>query len=116
MRRPSATEGLDGSELLDRLLADAPQHVDVDSGADEPTQAGGSFLAPTDVTGVVSSANWNNEVTNAGVDTAVMEDVNGTVASTSTGTTGLAGSLVLRNSSCFSAPGGASGLTVMATR
>src|SRR5438105_13435501 len=58
--------------------------ISIHFGADEPTQAGGSFLAPTDVTGVVSSANWNNEVTNAGVDTAVMEDVNGTVASTST--------------------------------
>src|SRR5205085_611374 len=58
--------------------------ISIHFGADEPTQAGGSFLDPADVTGVVSSANWNNEVTNAGVDTAVMEDVNGTVVSTST--------------------------------
>jgi len=51
--------------------------ISIHFGADEPTQAGGSFLAATDVTGVVPSANWNNEVTNAGLDTALIEDVNG---------------------------------------
>jgi hypothetical protein len=61
-------------------LAQAGQNSDTISihfGADEPTQAGGSMLDPTDVTGAVSSANWNNATTNAGVLTNVVEDVNG---------------------------------------
>jgi hypothetical protein len=56
--------------------------ISIHFGADEPTGVGGSTLAATDVTGVVSSANWNNEVTNAGSDPSLVEDVNG-VATTS---------------------------------
>jgi hypothetical protein len=50
--------------------------ISIHFGADEPTEVSGSMLAPTDVTGVVPSANWNNVTTNAGT-AAVMEDKNG---------------------------------------
>lgn len=58
--------------------------ISIHFGADEPTQVAGSMLAATDVTGAVPSSNWNNETLFAGVDTAVMEDLNDVVVSSST--------------------------------
>jgi hypothetical protein len=57
--------------------------ISIHFGADEPTQAGGSMLALTDVTGVVPSANWNNTTTNAGLATGLLEDVNGVATASS---------------------------------
>lgn len=56
--------------------------ISIKFAADEPTQASGSMLAPTDVAGVVASANWNNTTTNTGLVTGLVEDNNG-VATTS---------------------------------
>ncbi|HLJ94927.1 MAG TPA: hypothetical protein VKU02_17260 [Gemmataceae bacterium] len=56
--------------------------ISIHFGADEPTQVAGSMLAATDVTGVVPSGNWNNETTNAGTDSNLLEDVNGTASRT----------------------------------
>jgi hypothetical protein len=50
--------------------------ISIHIGAEQPTPVG-SFLAPTDVTGVVPSANWNNEITNTGVDPYLVQDVDG---------------------------------------
>src|SRR5262249_11219843 len=43
---------------------------------DEPNGAG-CALDPTEVAGVVPSANWNNEMFNLGTDPNLIEDVNG---------------------------------------
>ena len=68
-------------------LAQAGQNgtdtISIKFAADEPTQVAGSMLAPTDVTGVVPSANWNNTMTNAGTATALLEDVNGAATASS---------------------------------
>jgi hypothetical protein len=68
-------------------LAQAGQNgtdtISIKFAADEPTGAGGSMLAPTDVTGVVPSANWNNLMTNAGTATSLLEDVNGVASASS---------------------------------
>jgi hypothetical protein len=55
--------------------------ISIHFAADEPTQVAGSMLGPTDVTGVVPSANWNNVMTYAG-SAAVMEDNNGVATQT----------------------------------
>jgi hypothetical protein len=68
-------------------LAQAGQNgtdtISIKFAADEPTQAGGSMLAATDVTGVVPSANWNNVTTNAGSAASLVEDVNGAAKTSS---------------------------------
>jgi hypothetical protein len=57
--------------------------ISIHFAADEPTQAGGSMLAATDVTGAIASANWNNVTTNAGTATNLLEDVNGVATASS---------------------------------
>ena len=57
--------------------------ISIHFGADEPTGSGGSMLAPTDVTGVVASANWNNVTTNTGTATSLIEDKNGAATTSS---------------------------------
>jgi hypothetical protein len=68
-------------------LAQAGQNgtdtISIKFAADEPTQVAGSMLAPTDVTGVVPSANWNNTTTYAGTATGLLEDVNGVASASS---------------------------------
>src|SRR5438552_4514417 len=56
--------------------------ISIHFGANEPSTPPvgidpGSMLAATDVTGVVPSANWNNEIQNTGLDTNLVEDNNG---------------------------------------
>src|SRR5262249_2521871 len=50
--------------------------------AEEPTQGGGSMLAPTDVAGAVPSANWNNTTTRGGFFTPVVRDTNDVATTT----------------------------------
>jgi hypothetical protein len=57
--------------------------ISIHFGADQPTEVNGSMLAPSDVAGVIASANWNNTTGNTGTATGLMEDKNG-VATTST--------------------------------
>src|SRR5207244_1390543 len=51
--------------------------ISIHFGAEQPTEVNGSMLAPTDVTGVIASANWNNTTGNTGLVTNLVEDVNG---------------------------------------
>jgi hypothetical protein len=69
---PAAQAGQNGTDTISIKFA-----------ADEPTQVAGSMLAPTDVTGVVPSANWNNTMTNTGLVTNLLEDVNGVATASS---------------------------------
>jgi hypothetical protein len=57
--------------------------ISIHFAADEPTQTGGSMLAPTDAGGVVPSANWNNTTTRGGVFSGLVRDTNGVAATTS---------------------------------
>jgi hypothetical protein len=56
--------------------------ISIHFGAEQPTEVNGSMLAPTDVAGVIESANWNNTTGNTGTATGLIEDKNG-VATTS---------------------------------
>jgi hypothetical protein len=56
--------------------------ISIHFGADEPTQVAGSMLNPTDVAGVVPSANWNNAPKKGGVMTALTRDTNGVATTT----------------------------------
>jgi len=60
--------------------------ISVHFGADEPTGGTASELDPTQVAGVVPSANWNNADTKGGVQSALTRDTNG-VATTTGATT-----------------------------
>jgi hypothetical protein len=57
--------------------------ISIHFGADQPIGSGGSRLDPTDVTGVVTSANWNNVTTNTGTSTTLIEDNNGVAITSS---------------------------------
>jgi hypothetical protein len=57
--------------------------ISIHFAANEPTGRGGSMLAPTDVAGVVPSANWNNTTTRAGYVPGVVRDTNGVATTTS---------------------------------
>jgi hypothetical protein len=56
--------------------------ISIHFGADEPTGGNQSMLAPCDVAGVVSSANWNNATTKGGVLAALVRDTNGVAITT----------------------------------
>src|SRR5947209_15074006 len=57
--------------------------ISIHFAANEPTQKGGSMLAPTDEAGVVPSANWNNTTTRAGYVPGIVRDTNGVATTTS---------------------------------
>src|SRR6266849_3512285 len=72
--------------LLAMPIAHAGDNSDTISihfAANEPTQKGGSKLAPTDEAGVVPSANWNNTTTRAGYVPGIVRDTNGVATTTS---------------------------------
>jgi hypothetical protein len=56
--------------------------ISIHFAADEPTQTGGSMLDPSEVAGVVPSANWNNATTRGGVLSGLVRDTNGVATTT----------------------------------
>src|SRR5438094_7463052 len=61
---------------------DNSDSISIHFAANEPTQKGGSMLAPSDEAGVVPSANWNNMTTKVGFVPGLVRDTNGVATTT----------------------------------